>query len=144
VIRPATADDAPAIAGLEQVLFGDEAWTQQQVVDELTGFGRVGLVSTSSTGGGDGEIHGYVITMTIDELTDLQRIGVHPDHQRRGLAGALLDAAVADVDRMLLEVADDNDAALAFYRRRGFVEIDRRPRYYRSGAAAVVMELVVK
>jgi len=144
VIRTATLDDAPAIAALEQVLFGDEAWTGQQVVDELTGFGRVGLVSTSSTGGGAGDVNGYVITMSIGDVTDLQRIGVHPDRQRQGLAGALLDAALAGVDRMLLEVADDNDAALAFYRRRGFEEIDRRPRYYRSGAAAVVMELVVK
>jgi ribosomal-protein-alanine N-acetyltransferase len=40
---------------------------------------------------------------------------------------------------MLLEVSEHNEAALAFYRQRGFVEIDRRPRYYRDGAAAIVM-----
>ena len=156
MIRTATVDDAPAVAALEKALFGDEAWTLEQVQEELTGPGRAGMVSTTSTGGGVGEastsstggggrdIDGYVITMTIGDLTDLQRVGVHPDSQRQGLAGRLLDAVLVDVDRMLLEVAEDNEAALAFYRRRGFVEIDRRPRYYRSGAAAVVMELVVK
>ena len=140
MIRAATVDDAPAVAVLERMLFGDEAWTEQQVVDELTGPGRAGWVSTRSTGGGEGEIDGYVITMTMGDLTDLQRIGVHPEHQRQGLAGVLLDAALVGVDRMLLEVAEDNEAALAFYRRRGFEEIDRRPRYYRTGAAALVLE----
>ena len=28
---------------------------------------------------------------------------------------------------------------LAFYAARGFVEVDRRPRYYRDGSTAVVM-----
>lgn len=131
VIRAATVDDAPAIAALERLLFGDEAWSAQQVVDELSGPGRRAWVTADLTG--------YVITMTIADLTDLQRIAVHPDRQRQGLAGVLLDRALADVDRMLLEVAEDNHAALAFYRRHGFEEIDRRPRYYRNGAAAIVM-----
>ena len=35
---------------------------------------------------------------------------------------------------MLLEVSDDQRRrALAFYAAHGFVEIDRRPRYYRDG-----------
>ena len=36
---------------------------------------------------------------------------------------------------------DDNADALAFYADRGFVEIDRRPRYYRDGTTAVVLRL---
>ena len=44
-------------------------------------------------------------------------------------------------DRLLLEVREDNAGALAFYAARGFVEIDRRPRYYRDGATAVVLAL---
>ncbi len=74
----------------------------------------------------------------------LQRIGVRPDHQRRGLARSLLDevlaeAAAGGADRMLLEVSAVNTAALAFYARADFVEIDRRRRYYRDGSDAVVM-----
>ena len=140
MIRTATVEDAPAIAALEVRLFGTDAWSLEQVVEELTGPGRSAWVSVSTSSTSGAELAGYVITSSAGDATDLQRIGVHPDHQRRGLAGALLDAAVADVDRMLLEVADDNEAALAFYRRRGFLEIGRRPRYYRSGAAALVLE----
>ena len=36
--------------------------------------------------------------------------------------------------------ASTNEARLlAFYATRGFVEVDRRPRYYRDGAPAVVL-----
>ncbi len=42
---------------------------------------------------------------------------------------------------MLLEVREDNAGALAFYAARGFVEVDRRPRYYRDGATAVMRSM---
>ena len=42
-------------------------------------------------------------------------------------------------DRLLLEVREDNAGALAFYEDQGFSEIDRRRRYYRDGATAVVL-----
>jgi ribosomal-protein-alanine N-acetyltransferase len=40
---------------------------------------------------------------------------------------------------MLLEVGARNLAALALYTDEGFVEIDRRRRYYRDDEDAVVM-----
>ena len=40
---------------------------------------------------------------------------------------------------MLLEVSAGNAGARAFYAAEGFVEIDRRRRYYRDGSDAVVM-----
>jgi ribosomal-protein-alanine N-acetyltransferase len=36
-------------------------------------------------------------------------------------------------------VRDNNEPAIAFYAGQGFVEIDRRARYYRDGTTAVVM-----
>jgi ribosomal-protein-alanine N-acetyltransferase len=58
------------------------------------------------------------------------------------LLGETVRLARADgADRVLLEVREDNVAALAFYAARGFTELARRPRYYRDGATAVVLEL---
>ena len=138
-LRPATVDDVPAIAALEAALFGVDAWTEPQVREELTGDGRTAWVVGEP-------VVGYVVTWRSGDVVDLQRIAVHPDHQRRGLARTLLDAAVAAgraerADRMLLEVAAGNRPALAFYAEAGFVEIDRRRRYYRDGSDAVVMRL---
>ena len=66
-------------------------------------------------------------------------------YRRTGVATALLDevlavAAAGGADRLLLEVREDNDHAIAFYAARGFVEVDRRRRYYRDGATAVAPE----
>ena len=89
-------------------------------------------------------ISGYVVTRLVDDVADLQRIGVHPDAQRHGLASALLaEAMKRPAARMLLEVAESNAAARAFYARAGFVEIHRRPNYYRDGSDALVLERVV-
>ena len=40
---------------------------------------------------------------------------------------------------MMLEVSAANEAALAFYLRRGFARISTRPRYYRDGSDALVL-----
>ena len=138
-LREATADDVAAVVALEALLFGPDAWNEAQVREELTGERRSGWVV------GD-PVVGYAMTLSAGDVVDLQRVAVHPDHQRQGLAGLLLDAAVAAgradrADRMLLEVSAANTAALAFYAGLGFVEIDRRRRYYRDGTDAVVMRL---
>ena len=68
----------------------------------------------------------------------------HSARRRDGVASALLDAVLAlrpAGERVVLEVREDNAGALGFYAARGFVELDRRPRYYRDGATAIVMEL---
>ena len=147
MIRPATTSDVGTIAHLERILFGADAWTEAQITEELVGPGRQALViaapdALSGTGERDG-IAGYVVTRLVDDVADLQRIGVHPDAQRHGLASALLAEAVKrPAARMLLEVAESNAAARSFYAKAGFVEIHRRANYYRDGSDALVLELV--
>lgn len=141
-IRPAVVADAAAIAVLEAELFPGEAWSVEQVAEELTGYGRSGWVADAP----GVELGGYVVMRTVGDVSDLQRIGVRASAQRSGLASSLLAAASAGVraagaERVLLEVAEDNAPARAFYARAGFVEIDRRPRYYRQEVDALVLEL---
>jgi ribosomal-protein-alanine N-acetyltransferase len=157
VIREATLGDLPALVGLEETLFGEDAWTAEVLTEELTAphrhgwvaLGRKfdGLVPISDTDPGTNPsnfVSGYAITMTVGDIADLQRIGVHPARQRHGVARALLETAMAaakeaGADRMLLEVGATNDGALGFYAAAGSTEIDRRPRYYKDGSDAIVM-----
>ena len=57
------------------------------------------------------------------------------------LAATVGQARAARAVQMLLEVSAANPDALAFYAATGFVEIDRRPRYYRDGSDALVLRL---
>jgi len=137
-LRAAATHDVEVVACLERELFGPDAWSADQVRDALLAERRRAWVTGKP-------VHGYVVVGVVGDMADLDRIGVHPGHRRRGVARMLLDraveSAVADgAVRLLLEVAANNHAAVAFYEGVGFVEIARRRRYYRGGADAVVME----
>jgi [ribosomal protein S18]-alanine N-acetyltransferase len=142
-IRPATADDVAAIAALEAASFPEDAWPAGYLADAIAGtlHGTGVLVAEV-----DGVVVGHAIASVVFEMAELQRIAVAPEHRRRGIAGLLL-AAVRDraaargAPALLLEVKETNAGALAFYERAGFVEIDRRPRYYRNGDTAIVLSL---
>jgi ribosomal-protein-alanine N-acetyltransferase len=50
-----------------------------------------------------------------------------------------------DAKRIFLEVAEDNEAALALYRKLGFQEVGRRKRYYarRDGEPADALTMAL-
>ena len=142
MIRPATAADVDAIARLERENLGQDAWSPALIEDGVAG--AVPSVRYLVAEDGD-EVVGHAVVSLVAEISELQRIAVDAAHRRAGLATRLLDEVVDIVrrggaDRLLLEVREDNAGAVAFYLARGFSEIDRRPRYYRDGGTAVVMQ----
>jgi ribosomal-protein-alanine N-acetyltransferase len=143
VIRSAEPRDCDAIAALERECQGADAWSAWLVRDGVEGTLPTVRYLVSDVAG---DIVGYAVASYAGDIAELQRIGVLAAMRRTGVATALLDEVVAHApatgaNRLLLEVRDDNSAALAFYADRGFVEIDRRPRYYRDGTTAVVLRL---
>lgn len=141
MIRHATSADVDAVVALEAATQGEDAWSEGLIRDGVEG----GLPTIVYLVAEDaGAIVGYAVASYAGDIAELQRIGVASGVRRSGIATALLDAVVAEApgtgaNRLLLEVREDNAGALAFYAARGFVEIDHRSRYYRDGAAAVVM-----
>ena len=142
-VRPATTGDVLAIAALERDNLGDDAWSAALVEEGVAGnLPTVRYLAAEV----EGEVVGHAVASVVGDIAELQRIAVDRAHRRTGLATALLDAVVGaaregGADRLLLEVREDNAGALAFYAARGFVEVDRRRRYYRDGATAVVLRL---
>ncbi|MCW2766790.1 MAG: ribosomal protein S18P -alanine acetyltransferase [Nocardioides sp.] len=141
MIRAATDADIEAIADLEAENLGVDAWSGGLVAEGVRGNlpTIVYLVAESA-----GQVVGHAVASIVADIAELQRIAVTPTSRRRGLATELLDAVLAraregGADRLLLEVREDNAEALAFYAARDFVEVDRRRRYYRDGATAVVL-----
>ena len=141
MIRPATTDDLDAIAGLVWENLGRDAWSRALVEEGVAG--ELPTVRYLVATDGD-EVVGHAVVSVVADISELQRIAVDAAHRRTGLATSLLEEVMGlardeGADRLLLEVREDNAGAIAFYVARGFVEIDRRPRYYRDGGTAVVM-----
>ncbi|KFI76774.1 ribosomal protein S18-alanine N-acetyltransferase [Bifidobacterium mongoliense] len=139
------------LAALERGLFGAGAWSEAMVREELEApdrtyvldvpdgsdahVGSQGCDISQGPGGPTGDIRGYAGFWYGGDDAEIMTIGVAPEHQRRGIAAALLRSLIERATdrgarRMLLEVRVDNDPALALYRRFGFARMGLRRRYY--------------
>ncbi|HUS22288.1 MAG TPA: ribosomal protein S18-alanine N-acetyltransferase [Aeromicrobium sp.] len=139
MIRPARAEDADALATLECDAFAADAWSLGQVEDELASATRHVIVAESG-----GHIVGYGAISIAGDVADLTRIVIADSQRRAGVASALLvslhnAAGQAGVARILLEVAESNVDARAFYAAHGYAELSRRRDYYASGDDALVL-----
>jgi len=81
------------------------------------------------------QAEGFILLRAVADEAEILTLAVHPAARRLGLGAWLVRSAAniaADrgVNRMFLEVADDNTAARALYDRTGFAEAGRRPAYY--------------
>ena len=91
-----------------------------------------------------GRVCAGVVARETGGEVDLLWLAVEPGARRHGLAGRLVGAVLAwareSGGRVRLEVRRSNAAALALYRRHGFVVVGRRPRYYGDGEDAVLLD----
>jgi ribosomal-protein-alanine N-acetyltransferase len=94
-----------------------------------------------------GVIAGFAVASLRLAQAELESIVVAPAFQRRGVARRLFSAlaaelATAHANEIVLETRASNHPALGLYRRLGFVETGRRPRYYRDPVEdAILMRL---
>ncbi|MGY5885946.1 ribosomal protein S18-alanine N-acetyltransferase [Modestobacter lacusdianchii] len=145
-LRDMTVADLPRVMELEEELFAPDTWTEWMYRDELARPDtRHYLVAVAD----DESVVGYAGLIAYADEAHIATIGVTGAHQHEGIGGLLLDTLLAEADRrptpVLLEVRADDADTQAFYRRRGFAEIGRRPHYYPlSGADAVVMQREVR
>ena len=146
MIRRITPADCDAIAALEASLFAT-ALDQARLMALQTNpvfCGFVDLVpdqdQTKSTSADDfaSYIGGYLLAMMIDGEAEILSIGVTPDRQRQGVGKRLLQrffdyGASRNMAKALLEVAEENLAALELYHDFGFAEFGRRKGLYKQG-----------
>ena len=81
-------------------------------------------------------LEGFIILSSAADQAEILTIATDPAHRRRGIARALLEISETElvdngVDTLFLEVAEDNEAAIKFYKSLGFEPIGRRPAYYK-------------
>jgi ribosomal-protein-alanine N-acetyltransferase len=133
--------DIDALLGLEDALFGEDAWSPALFWSELAQHDSRHYVVLA-----DGEaIVGYGGVAIYDGEAYVQTVGVVPGRWGTGLGALLLTALLttaeaAGVHTVVLEVRADNERAQRLYQRFGFTVIGVRRGYYQpSGADAHVM-----
>lgn len=95
----------------------------------------------------DGSLVGYACFWLLVREIHLMNIAVHPERRGRGLGSYLLSRIMEEgrtrrVETVWLEVRPSNRNAIRLYRKLGFKEIHRRPRYYTdTHEDAIVMSL---
>jgi ribosomal-protein-alanine N-acetyltransferase len=133
--------DVEAVLAVEQAVHA-HPWTRGNFVDALAA-GYEGWVDEA-----EGVLRGYAVLMPGVDEAELLTLGVALSSQRQGLASGLLDSLEAQarlraLERLCLEVRPSNLAALALYRKAGFVEVGRRRGYYPAAHGreeAILME----
>ncbi|MEY4527434.1 MAG: Ribosomal-protein-alanine N-acetyltransferase [Nitrospirota bacterium] len=148
-IVPATLADLPDLLRLEEACFS-APWTRKMLEAELTGnqFAHF-LVAREPAKAAttDGAIVGSLCFWIVFEEVRLMNLAVAEQMRRRGIAAALVEAALRAgvtqaATRAVLEVRASNHAALALYRRFGFAQVSVRPAYYSNPVEdAVLMEM---
>ena len=124
-------DHVPAIAELEALCFSDP-WSEKSIAYELNNPLSLWLVAEV-----DGRVAGYIGSQTVPPESDVMNVAVHPDFRRQGIAETLVrglwgQLVQAGNTSLTLEVRASNAPAIALYEKLGFVQVGRRPNYYRN------------
>ncbi|MFT4185831.1 MAG: ribosomal protein S18-alanine N-acetyltransferase [Micrococcaceae bacterium] len=133
-IRKCEARDLKALYNLEQQIFPEDAWSQELFEAEFKQkYTKYYIAETN-------EIVGYAGIAMGPDFSDIMTLSVLPKYRKQGIAKALLTKLLAQTEtRTLLEVREDNQAAIKLYQQFGFNIIDVRKRYYPDQKNAMVM-----
>ena len=117
---------------IESELFVHDAWSAPQINSLLAQPFNHTIYATDEL---NQRLAGYCFYSHIFEDAEILKIGTCLDYQQQGIASQLLTdmmqiCQATGAERVLLEVREDNHAAIAFYQKHGFEQIAVRKNYY--------------
>jgi tRNA threonylcarbamoyl adenosine modification protein YeaZ len=132
IVRHAAAEETATLAALHRACF-TPGWTDEMLASSLSIPGAGALVVALA-----GRIYGFAQFQWIAGEAELNTLCVLPPYRRQGFGRLLTEALIAELKsrltaKLFLEVAADNEDALALYKAFGFAETGRRAGYYARG-----------
>jgi len=130
------AEGASEIAQMHARLF-DPPWSEESVRSLLISPGATALIAKVRLHPANPPAPaGFIIGRIAADEAEVLSLGVPDPFRRLGIARRLVEGLVRAVKaagcvRLHLEVASDNDPAIALYSALGFAEVGRRRDYYR-------------
>ncbi|MGV3666145.1 MAG: GNAT family N-acetyltransferase [Leptospira bouyouniensis] len=122
------------IQTLEALCFPGEEWTMKMIQTHLEFHVAFGI--------GDSETQCYALVCETPWEIEIFRIATIPNFRKLGLAKQLLENLFKEFPKkdFFLEVKESNEPAIKLYLSAGFVELERRKKYYPDGSTAVLMK----
>lgn len=129
ILEPMRPSDLAAVLRIERASF-PSAWTPESYLRELRNLTAYYLVARR-----EGELLGYAGMWVTAAEAHVSTLAVRPDLRRRGLGERMMRrlmeiARAREATYMTLEVRQQNDIALALYRKLGFKIGGLLPQYY--------------
>ena len=130
-IALAGPEEAATLAQVHRTVFGEKGWSTEDIRHMLTIEGTEALIARCD----ETTACGMIITRMMWEDGEILTLGVRPEFRRLGIGSRLFASAVngmvmQGVNRVFLEVAETNTAAIRLYEEAGFEVMGRRPNYY--------------
>jgi len=119
------------VAQLEKLCFS-LPWSENSIASELRNPLSLWIVAV------EGEtLAGYVGSQSVMGEADMMNLAVQPEYRRQGIGEKLVSALIAalaqqNVHSLTLEVRVSNAPATSLYEKLGFVQVGRRPNYYKN------------
>ncbi len=137
-LRAATEREASTLADLHRAAFGAISWDAASMGKMLSIPGTEAMLALCGEGGEQKMPCGMVMGRLLGTDGEILTLAVPPAFRRRGIGSRLLSSLMAGMamqgaERIFLEVAADNAAAIALYERLRFEIMGKRPKYYASG-----------
>ena len=130
-IRKMRSADISQLAELERLCFSDP-WSEAAFEYELRNPLSLWLVAAEND-----VVAGYVGSQTVMGEADMMNLAVSPAYRRNGIGEKLVCELIqclngVQAHSLTLEVRISNAPAIALYEKLGFVQVGRRPGYYRN------------
>lgn len=142
-VRSAEEKDIEKIMEIDSAAFS-HPWSKETFLSDMDDDLKALWVAEA-----DGTVAGYLdafVMPTVDG--EILRIASHPDFKRKKIAHNLVNFMLCYCNliaspKILLEVREDNEPAIALYKSFNFEEDGRRAKYYDNTVDAILMSRVV-
>ncbi len=138
IVRSLDLAELDVVTALHALCF-DEPWNRNALARLLTAPGGFGCLGLSAD---DGMPGGFALGRIVAKECELLSVGVIPASRQGGWGAGLVRGLLSEARRrgpntVVLEVAEDNVAAIALYHAFGFAVVGQRRAYYQRADGPV-------
>ncbi|MDI2112039.1 ribosomal protein S18-alanine N-acetyltransferase [Commensalibacter nepenthis] len=130
---------------LHRVAFsGKQRWTEKDIHELLEISFHHAVIDYDE----NNQLNGFLLYSLIMDEAEILTFCVHPAKQHQGIGKSLFSIFLEkmrekQVQKVLLDVAEDNLVAVNLYHRLGFSHNGRRANYYKNNVDALLMSLTL-